>query len=61
MLLRLLGRRGRPNAQASEDLCRVQKLAPPISHVVWPHWSVSHGVSIARRMGALVVLAAQRR
>ena len=50
-----------PMRRRVKDLCRVQKLAPPISHVVWPHWSVSRGVSIARRMAALVVLATQRR
>ena len=55
------GRRGRPNALASVGLVPVEKLAPPLSHVVWLHWSVPRGVSIARRTAALVVLATQRR
>ena len=55
-------RRGRPNALASVGFVAGAKArSAPQPCVLWPHWSVSRGVSIARRMVALVVLATQRR
>ena len=53
---------GRPNALASVGFvpsAKARSASQPC--VLWPHWSVSRGVSIARRMVALVVLATQRR
>ena len=55
-------RRGRPNALASVEFVPGAKArSAPQPCVLRPHWSVSRGISIARRMVALVVLATQRR